>query len=324
MQKSRIDSTVWQQHAWRNRFQSLVLLAVMAGFAALLGYFLWGADGMLVLLAFVLVGIVFHPSFSPWMIMRMYGATPLTPEQAPELWGLLSTLAKGAGLARPPALYFLPSRMLNAFAVGSQSRSAIGVTDGLLQQLNRRELVGVLAHEISHIRSNDLWVMGLADLFSRATSLISLLGQLLLLLNLPLIVFTDVSINWLAILLLIFAPNLSALTQLALSRTREFDADLNAASLTGDPEGLARALIRIEQAQGGWLERIVLPGRRVPEPSLLRTHPKTQERVARLLALKTDAAQIVYPAPYSAEGPVSRSGRPVKRAPRWHVNGLWH
>ena len=104
----------------------------------------------------------------------MYGASRLTPEQAPPLWRLAATLGERAGLANQPELYYLPSQMLNAFAVGSKTNAAIGVTDGLLRQLDQRELTAVLAHEISHIRSNDLWVMGLADLFSRATSLLSL------------------------------------------------------------------------------------------------------------------------------------------------------
>ena len=134
------------------------------------------------------------------------------------------------------------------------------------------------------MRNNDLWVMGLANMFSRSTSLL-LLGPFLLLLNLPLILFSQGMLSWWAILLLIFAPNLSALAQVALSRTREYDADLNAARLTGDPEGLADALAKIERLQGGWLEQILLPGRRVPEPSLPRTHPDTEERIARLMAL---------------------------------------
>ncbi|MET0104437.1 MAG: zinc metalloprotease HtpX [Sedimenticola sp.] len=281
-----IDTDAWLQHAWRNRLQSLLLLGVMAGFLALLGWLLWGRDGLFVLVTVGVVAVLANPSFSPWLIMRMYGARPLDQAEAPVLWRAMSELTARAGLASAPKLFYVPSRMLNAFAVGTREQSAIAVTDGLLRQLELDELIGVLAHEVSHIRSNDLWVMGLADLFSRATSLLSLLGQFLLLLNLPLILFSQVTISWWAILLLIFAPNLSALAQLALSRTREYDADLNAARLTGNPNALARALARIERVQGGWLEQIFLPGRRVPEPSLLRTHPHTEERIARLMALK--------------------------------------
>jgi heat shock protein HtpX len=215
--------------------------------------------------------------------------------------------------------------MLNAFAVGAPNQAAIAVTDGLLRNLTLREVAGVLAHEISHVRSNDLWVMGLADLFSRATSLMSLMGQFLLLLNIPLLLFGQAAINWFVVLLLIFAPNLSALAQLALSRTREYDADLNAARLTGDPEGLARALQKIEHVQGGWLERIFMPGRRVPEPSLLRTHPQTDERISRLLALRRQVPRFQERILVdSTPDLTSILGRPVVRLPGWHISGLWH
>ena len=197
------------------------------------------------------------------------------------------------------------------------------MTDGLLRELDPRELVGVLAHEVSHIRNNDLRVMGLADLFSRATGLLSFLGQLLLLLNLPLILIAEVAINWWAIALLVFAPSLSALAQLALSRTREFDADLNAARLTGDPDGLASALRKLEYIQGGWLERIFLPGRRAPQPSVLRTHPATDERVARLAQLKS-APRPEFAAGMRSFDPGRAFGAASTRRPRWHINGLWY
>ena len=321
---NRIDPAVWRQQVWRNRLQSLILLAVMALFLVLLGHLLWGGDGVVMLLVLGVFAVLFNPTISPWLVMRMYGATPLDPRQVPALWQVVARLAERADLPRPPRLFYVPSLALNAFAVGSRESPAIGVTDGLLRQLDLRELAGVLAHEISHVRSNDLWVMGLADLFSRATSVLSLLGQLLLFINLPLILFADVHVNWFAVLLLVFAPTLSALAQLALSRTREFDADLNAARLTGDPDGLARALVKIEQVQGGWLERVFLPGRRVPEPSLLRTHPRTEERVARLMELKPqwpDDEALFDVIDSAWMWPETQR---VSRSPRWHINGLWY
>jgi heat shock protein HtpX len=168
-------------------------------------------------------------------------------------------------------------------------------------------------------------VMGLADLFSRLTSVLSLFGQLLLLVNLPLLLMSQVTINWFAILILIFAPHLSALAQLGLSRTREYDADLNASRLTGDPEGLARALTAIDRLQGDWLERVLLPGRRLPEPSLLRTHPPTQQRVARLLALQRSVNARHLPLRIDRPSGVDvLSDDGIRRAPRWHISGLWH
>jgi heat shock protein HtpX len=321
-----IDTDIWLQHAWRNRLQSLFLLAVMAAFLGALGWLLWGRDGLFVLVSVGVVAVLANPAISPWLIMRMYSARPLGRDEAPVLWHALSELAARAELASCPQLLYVPSRMLNAFAVGSRDQSAIAVTDGLLRKLELDELIGVLAHEVSHIRSNDVWIMGLADLFSRATSLLSLLGQFLLLLNLPLILFSQVTVSWWVILLLISAPSLSALAQLALSRTREYDADLNAARLTGDPTALARALAEIEQVQGGWLEHIFLPGRRIPEPSMLRTHPRTQDRIQRLKALQPEWRPSLFPALQGNRMPDKfiLSRRPISRAPRWHMNGLWH
>lgn len=321
MPPSDVDQRIWRQHAWRNRLQSVALLVVMLGFLSLLGALLWGAQGVIMLLLAGLIGIVFNQSLSPWLVINLYGAKPVAPAEAPVVHTLLSRLALRADLPRTPVLFYVPSRMLNAFAVGTPGESVIIVTDGLLRQLGLRELAGVLAHEISHIRHRDLWVMGLADMFSRTTSLLSLLGQFMLLLNLPLILFSEVVINWFAIALLIFAPTLSALAQLALSRTREYDADLNAARLTGDPDGLARALARIEQVQGGWLERLFMPGRRIPEPSLLRTHPETGERIARLMALKPRMTGLH--APLFADMTHNPGGHVVERPPGWHINGLW-
>lgn len=325
MRKAGIDRQVWRQHAWLNGLQSLSLLALMGGFLALLGWLLWGGDGMLVLLLAGAVGVMFNPTFSPRWVMSLYGASRIAPESAPTLAVAVARLAERAHLPAHPVLYYVPSRMLNAFAVGNPRQSAIAVTDGLLRQLDLRELVGVLAHEMSHIRNNDLWVMGLADMFSRTTSILSLMGQLLLLLNIPLLLVGTATINLWVILLLILAPTLSAIAQLALARTREYDADLNAAWLTGDPEGLARALLKIEQMQGGWLERIFLPGRRVPDPSLLRSHPKTSDRVERLISLRRAGEATERMGLTEAESTDRlHAGHPVSRPPRWHVTGLWH
>jgi heat shock protein HtpX len=156
------------------------------------------------------------------------------------------------------------------------------------------------------------------------TSMLSLMGQLLLVFTLPLWAVGDVSIPWLAIVVLILAPTLAALVQLGLSRTREYHADLNAAALTGDPEALARALQIMERVQGPWLERIFLPGRRVPDPSLLRTHPPTAERVQRLMSLRP----VRRPEPDWLRASVPRweheLDRRAPRPPRWHFNGLWY
>ncbi len=320
-----MNAELWYQHTLTNRLHSLLLLSVMGGFLALLGWLLWGASGIVWLLMPVVVLVLFNPLASPELLMRLYRATRLTQEQAPALYSALKELSRRAKLPHVPTLYYLPSRMVNAFATGTQNKAAIAITDGLLRTLDSREAVAVLAHELSHIQHNDMWVMGLADLFSRLTSTLSLFGQFLLLLNLPLLIFSNVGINWFAILILIFAPSLSALAQLGLSRTREYNADLNAVMLTGDPEGLARALIKIERQQGTFLEQIILPGRHSPDPSLLRTHPPTAERIRRLRELQIPAgAEPPIPLTHASFTPASRLDHPVTRPPRWHISGLWH
>ncbi len=316
---------IWLRHSLSNRLHSLLLFAVMAGFLALLGWMLWGSDGIFLLLLLGAALLLINPVVTPQLIMRMYRATRLTPSQAPALHSALIELARRAELPRVPTLYYIPSSMLSAFTVGRQHEASIAVTDGLLQALNTRETIAVLAHEVSHIRNNDTWVMGVADMFSRLTSMLSLFGQFLLILNLPLILLSGIGIDWLAILILIFAPNLSALAQLGLSRTREYDADLNAARLTADPEGLAQALAKIEQHSGRFMERIFLPGRRIPEPSLLRTHPPTEERIRRLMELRQPLQEGSIPLQPRLEfTPDPAFTNRIERPPRWRITGLWH
>lgn len=254
----------------------------------------------------------------------MHRAQPLSPHQAPALFSLVAELARRAEV-RPPELYLVPSPAPNAFAVGNAEGSAIGVTRGLLGRLDRRELAAVLAHEISHIRHRDLWVMGLAQLLARMIRSLSLFGQLLLLLSLPALLTGAYRVPFAAVLLLLAAPTVSALLQLALSRTREFEADLGAARLTGDPLGLASALERLEAGQGGWW-RFFFPVPRRTESSFLDSHPATAERVARLRSLVDRRA----PAPMPAPAPVRlarAAPRPrIVRLPEWTFArpGSWH
>lgn len=320
-----VDKQVWQQNARRNLIQSLLLLLFMILFMMLLGWLVWGRDGMLLLVTVGLVAVLFSPTIPPWLAMRLYGARPIHLNEAPALWRTLSWLSDRSGLANCPELYYIPSSVLNAFSVGKRNHTIIAVTDGLLRKLELNEVAAVLAHEVSHIRSNDLWVMGVADMISRVTNTMSLFGQLLFILNLPLVLFTEVSMNWFAIILLVIAPSLSALAQLALSRTREYDADLNAANLTGDPDSLARALMKIDKQQKGWLEQLILPGRRIPDPSLLRSHPHTAERVKRLIELTPGITRSERQGFTTSEACYDETfGKPISRSPGWHINGLWH
>lgn len=272
-------------HKLNNLLQSLSLLGGMAALVALLGWLLAGANGVLWAVIIGVLILWLSPRASPRLTLRLYGARALSRTEALGLYTLSDTLAERAQLPVAPELYYAPSPVMNAFAVGHRRQPAIAVTDGLLRNLSQRELAGVLAHEISHIGSNDIWVMTLADTVSRLTGGLALMGQLLLFINLPLLLFGAAAISWWAILLLLFAPTISLLLQLALSRTREFDADMDAVEITGDPLGLASALRKLDSHQGGLWQRLFFPGRRTRDSWILSTHPSSEERVRRLVEL---------------------------------------
>jgi heat shock protein HtpX len=272
-------------HRLLNLVQSALLLGLMAAVAWVSVTAILGPGTGLVLALGTVAGLFMAPDLSRRMLLSAYQAQRLTGRDAPGFVAGLAGLARRAGLPRAPELYRVPSRLPNAFAMGSPEDSAICITDGLLDLLDGRELAGVLAHEIGHIANRDLWIMGLADVMSRLVSLASWVGQFLLLLNLPLLMAGMVVVPWSVVALLIFAPTLMALVQLGLSRTREYDADRAAAELTGDPDGLIRALGKLDRLTGRFWEEVLLPGRRIPDPSLLRTHPPTESRIRRLREL---------------------------------------
>lgn len=312
------------RHRLVNLLHTLLLLSAIG---LLLGYLAWAVGGFtlaVTAIALVIALYWFNPVVSPRLVLKMYRGVPLAPRQAPGLYDILSFLAQRAGLARVPRLYYVPSNVMNAFAVGDRNEAAIAVSDGLLRRLTAGEMAGVLAHEMAHISNNDIRIMGFADLASRATSLLSTLGQLLVIANLPLMLFGAVSLPWLPVLALVFAPTLSGLAQLALSRTREYDADAVAARLLGDPTPLMSALRRMERIQGRFIERILLPGQRIPDPSLLRSHPLTADRLARLSALREQILAEELPASLRAASLPGRmvAAKPIQ--PRWHLNGLWY
>jgi heat shock protein HtpX len=229
------------EHRLRNTLQTLLLLATLAALCGYLAWLIIGPLGVWLTLGLVAMVYLNNPAASPRLAMALYRGEPIQPASAPRLYAVLEALARRAGLRRLPQLYYLPTRLLNAFAAGGPDQAAIALSDGMLRRLNLRELAAVLGHELTHVANADTRVMALADLTTRVTGWLSLAGQVLLLINLPLLLFSDYRLDWLPILVLLAAPGLSALVQLALSRNREFEADRGAAELTGDPEALAGA-----------------------------------------------------------------------------------
>ncbi len=313
----RHAQNVGARHRWLNRLQTALLVLTLLGIAAVAGSLLLGDGGLWLALAAAGFTLLLEPAAASGLTLRLYGARPLHPDEAPDLWAVLRELAARAGLPAVPVPHYVPSGVVNAFATGSKHHAAIALTDGLLRSLTPRELTGVLGHEIAHIANEDLRVMGLADSISRLTHLLALLGQLAIVLSLPTLLLGVTEVNWPALLLLAVAPQLALLAQLGLSRVREFDADRLAAELTGDPHGLASALAKIERVSRSW-RAWLLPGWGNPEPSWLRTHPATAERIERLLELAPPPAMPPFPsARFVPEVTVS------PRPPRWRTGGLW-
>jgi len=277
------SSASYASGKFQNTFQTLIILATMVSLFSLLGWMIFGAFGIFWAVMIAVFILVSTPKLSPMLVLRMYNAKALYREDAGGLYEIVSELSRRADLRHTPRLYYVPSRIMNAFSVGSKNNAAIALSDRLIRVLNTRELAGVLAHEISHIKSNDLRLHALADMMTRVTSMLSFFGQILIIFYLPMIFFTDARPPLSFILILIFAPLISIILQLALSRTREFDADLTAVRLTGDPRGLASALQKMESYDRSIWNILVAPGERDSQPSILRTHPHTQKRIGRLM-----------------------------------------
>ena len=307
-----------------NLFDTVVLIAVMTVLTSVCAYQFLSWPGLLGAVLFVGLIAFASPHIPPALVMRLYRAQPVDRRNGSDLYGAVDELTFRAGMEAPPALYVVPSLTLNAFSVGTPERSAIAVTEGLLRKLSLRQTTGVLAHEISHIRNNDLRIMALADGLSRAMQLLSWLALVLAVIYLPQYLAGNVRMPWLGLALLYLAPTVSTLLQLALARTREFEADQDAISLTGDPAALASALNSIEQYQGRFWEELMFPStRRVPQPSLLRTHPATEARIERLRQLLP--APGLRPIGQETDAPrISLAGMgPSEMRPRYRIPGVW-
>jgi heat shock protein HtpX len=265
--------------------QTALLLGAMSLVFMLTGWIIAGTQGMKFALVLGAASLFLSPKLSFRLYLGSQGARRLLPSQAPRLFRITRSLAQRAGLSRAPDLYLVPDRAMNAFALGSRDRSAVALTRSLLANMDTREIAGILGHEITHIKNNDTGIMGLAGLVNRLTGYLSLLGQLLFILFLPATLLGRAHVSLVALLFLVFAPSVSSLLQLALSRTREFEADLGSSLLTGDPLGLASALVKLERQRSGFWRRILLPGWG-RSPSLLMTHPPTKERIQRLLSVE--------------------------------------
>jgi heat shock protein HtpX len=272
--------------------RTALLLAALTALFLAVGWALGGEQGMILALVIALATNAFAFWNSDKMVLRMHQARPVSPDTAPELYRLVQALARRADLPMP-ALYVIESEQPNAFATGRDPHhAAVAVTRGLLRQLDQREVAGVVAHELAHIKNRDTLTMTIAATVAGA---IGFLSQFAL--------FMPHSrggnrINPIvAILAMVLAPLAAMLVQMAISRTREFAADRLGAEISGDPRALASALQDIERIAGGTYIQsaeknpatahlfIVNPLHGGAMAGLFRTHPPTAERIRRLLAM---------------------------------------
>lgn len=286
-----------------NQIKTWTLLAALAGLLVVAGGFLGGQSGMLIALIFAVVLNVGAYWFSDSIALKVSGARPLEPGELPFVRRTVTDLAARAGIPMP-RLYVIERPEPNAFATGrSPGHSAVAVTTGLLEAVDERGLRGVLAHELSHIKNRDTLVGTIAATFAAAISWLAQMAQFSLF-------FgggrddEEGGGNIVGMLAMLFlAPLAAMIIQLAVSRGREYLADASGAQLTGDPEGLARALERLETFNQGLLARLGGGMRRrsqQPVPAatahlytvsplsgqglgtLFSTHPPMVERIRRL------------------------------------------
>ena len=251
----------------------------------------------------------------PGLVLRAIGARAVSRSDGPALYDMLDALCQRAGLERAPLLCWVGERAPVAFTVGQGEATTIVQSAALLPGMTRREIQGILAHEIVHVRNGDIALMQLAMVAGRLTRLLSQIGLLLIFLSLFLRVTAVQTLPIAPLMILIVAPIAVSMLQLALSRAREGEADLEAAELTGDPHALASALVKMRRH-----EQMPLRGRfptvaPLRIPSLFRDHPATEERIRALLAMpqppgiapEDDALQFVPE--YEARRPWGRSRR---------------
>ncbi len=268
-----------------------LLMVVMTAILLFLGDMFGGRSGLIIMLTISLVINWVSYYYSDKIVLSMYGAKPISRSDAPDLYQKVEMLCSRADIPMPK-LYILPEQQPNAFATGrSPQFAAVAVTQGLLQACDSREVEGVIAHELAHIRNRDTLLMTVVASMASAVMMIAHMARWAA-------IFGGVGRdrddnNPLGLLFaIIVAPIAATMVQLAISRQREFYADETGAKLAGDPMGLANALVKIEQVaqrqRVGFGEPatahmfIMNPLKADGIAGLFRTHPTTKQRVMKL------------------------------------------
>ena len=286
-----------------NLVKTGVLLAALTVLLVLAGGALGGQRGML--LAFVMAMVMNLGSywFSDKIVLSMYGAQPVDEAQAPALYRIVRTLATRAGIPMP-RVYILPQETPNAFATGrNPQHAAVAVTEGILRVMSEEELEGVLAHELSHVQNRDTLIMAIAATLAGAITYVAHMAQWAMIFGGGRRDSEDEGGSGGVlggILMIVLAPLAATLIQLAVSRSREFQADASGARMAGQPWGLAKALEKLEMASKAMPMQatpatahlfIVNPLSGSGFATLFSTHPPIAERVARLRAMASSPAR---------------------------------
>lgn len=275
-----------------NQFKTGMLLIMMTGLFLVLGYLLAGQTGMFIALIFAGAMNVFSYWYSDKVVLKMYRAQPLERSQAPGLFDAVARLARQAGLPMPK-IYLIPESAPNAFATGRNPEHAVvAVTQGLMNMMNQDELEGVLAHELGHVKNRDILISTIVATLAGAIMWIASIARFSAFFG-----GSDDDEGGLGIIgvlvVSMVAPIAAMIVQMAVSRSREYLADATAASITGNPRGLASALSKL----GGFSRShaqvdaspatahmfIVNPLTGKQMMNLFSTHPPIEERVARLV-----------------------------------------
>lgn len=275
-----------------------VLLVALTALFIWIGDAIGGSGGAVI--AFLLALVMNFASywFSDKIVLRMYGARQLSPGEAPELFRMTERLAQRAGIPMP-RLYVVDDPQSNAFATGrSPAHGAVAVTTGLLNLLNYDEVEGVIAHEIAHIKHRDTLTMTIVATIAGAVMLLADMARWAAIFGGVRSEDGEGQNPLVFLLIMIVAPIAAMLIQLAISRAREYEADATGARLAGNPDGLANALLKLEQAASRIPMAHASPSTAhlfIVNPltgmgstllSLFMTHPPIQERVRRLQRMR--------------------------------------
>ena len=277
-----------------NTLKTVFLMTALTVLVVLLGEWIGGPRGMIVALGIAVVMNSFSYWFSDRLVLAMYRAQQVDEVTAPGLFRVVQRLAEKGGMPMPK-IYVIPQAAPNAFATGRDpAHAAVAVTQGLMQLMDEDELEGVIAHELSHVRNRDILIGTIAATLAGAIMVLAHMARFAA-------IFggggrdDNRQGNPLALFLLAILGSVAALLiQMAISRSREYQADASGARLSGNPHGLARALATLHQASARVPLAaspatahmfIVNPFSRRGLTSMFSTHPPIEERIARLEAM---------------------------------------